>query len=222
MNRQLVIYGSLIYQTLFYLIKTPRIVRKIYRKSLWQGSKGSKILYLTFDDGPHPVITGQVLDMLRSFEAKASFFCIGDNVSKYPDMYQRIQSEGHAIGNHTFHHLNGWKTADEKYIQNVEKAAQVIDSHLFRPPYGKIRYSQKRKLMKGKLNMKIVMWTILSGDFDKNISPEQCCRYVIRDSGPGSIIVFHDSEKAQDRMLYALPRVLEHFSKLGYRFERLN
>jgi peptidoglycan/xylan/chitin deacetylase (PgdA/CDA1 family) len=178
-------------------------------------------LYLTFDDGPHPVITETVLNILKKYNAKASFFCIGDNVAKYPDTYQRILSEGHTIGNHTYNHLNGWKTGDEEYLSNTRRASELIQSRLFRPPYGKIKMSQKRKLMYGEMKMKIIMWSVLSGDFDKRLTPERCARYVIRSSKPGSIIVFHDSEKAAERMLFALPKVLEHFSALGYRFDRI-
>lgn len=206
---------------MFYLIKTPRIVRNIYRKSVWRIGLNKKILYLTFDDGPHPRITESVLDLLKKYQAKASFFCIGENVVKYPETYKRIISEGHAVGNHTFNHLNGWRTEDGHYVNNTQKAAKVIESRLFRPPYGKIKMSQRRRLMYGEMKMKIIMWSVLSGDFDRRVTPERCARYVVRSSRPGSIIVFHDSEKAADRMLYALPKVLEHFSALGYRFDRI-
>lgn len=129
--------------------------------------------------------------------------------------------EGHAVGNHTFNHLNGWKTKDSFYVNNARKATKVIESRLFRPPYGKIKLSQRRLLMYGEMKMKIIMWSVLSGDFDRRVSPDKCARYVIRSSKPGSIIVFHDSEKAAERMLHALPKVLEHFSALGYSFERI-
>ena len=206
---------------MFYLVKTPWWLRLLYRKCVWVKPSTEKVLYLTFDDGPHPEVTSFVLDELRKFGAKASFFCIGKNVLAHPAMYRRIQEEGHGIGNHTFNHLNGWKTTDEDYVKDIALAGQVINSKLFRPPYGKIRYSQVKKLTTAPFNFKLIMWSVLSADFDKSVSDEECLQYVLRNSKKGSIIVFHDSEKAFDRMRYALPRVLKHFHENGYRFEKL-
>jgi peptidoglycan/xylan/chitin deacetylase (PgdA/CDA1 family) len=180
-----------------------------------------KTIYLTFDDGPHPEITNFVLDTLKNHQAKASFFCIGDNVKKFPETFHRIIDEGHAIGNHTFNHLNGWKTSDELYLDNIAEASEWIDSTMFRPPYGRITRFQLSQLQKPRFQMKTIMWSVLSGDFDQKIAGEKCYQNVIRNSGNGAIVVFHDSEKAAVRMQYALPKVLKHFADLGFTFEKL-
>ncbi len=173
-------------------------------------------VYLTFDDGPHPSITPFVLDQLKAHNAKATFFCIGKNVSQYTDVYQRTIAEGHTVGNHTHNHLNGWFTKTEAYIDNIEKAAKLINSRLFRPPYGRIKRSQANRLMRKKPSYKIYMWDVLSGDFDIMLEPEKCLANVLENIEPGSIVVFHDSEKAWDRMSYALPHVLEYCTQQGW------
>jgi peptidoglycan/xylan/chitin deacetylase (PgdA/CDA1 family) len=206
---------------LFYFVKSPFWLKKVYSDLFWEIPTREKKLYLTFDDGPHPTITMQVLDLLKTFNAKATFFCIGNNIVKYPEVYKCIIDEGHAVGNHTFNHLNGWKTADELYLNDINKAMGYIDSNLFRPPYGRISRFQIQQLLKPKYQMKMVMWTVLSGDFDSDISAEKCLNNVLLSSKEGSIIVFHDSEKAAEKMLYALPKVLEHFSKKGFSFEKI-
>lgn len=175
---------------------------------------GRKIIYLTFDDGPHPVATPFVLEQLKNHQAKATFFCIGKNVQAYPDIYQRILEEGHQPGNHTQDHLNGWKTDIALYLENIQQAGKLIRSSLFRPPYGRISSAQARQLK----DYKVVMWTVLSGDFDTSLSKEKCLSNVLSQVSEGSIIVFHDSEKAWERMSFVLPVVLEHFSKKGYEF----
>jgi peptidoglycan-N-acetylglucosamine deacetylase len=182
---------------------------------------GDKVLYLTFDDGPHPDITGFVLDELKKYKARATFFCLGKNVVANPGVYKRIIDEGHAVGNHTFNHLDGWKTKDSKYLSDIREAANYIDSSLYRPPYGRITDFQVRQLLSVGYGYKIIMWSTLSGDFDKSISKEDCFQNVLLNSDDGSIIVFHDSEKARERMSFALPRVLEYFSGKGYRFEKI-
>jgi peptidoglycan/xylan/chitin deacetylase (PgdA/CDA1 family) len=195
-------------------------MRQLYRGLVWRVPAGSeKLIYLSFDDGPHPVATPFVLDELRKYDARATFFCIGKNVQKYPHIFRRVLMEGHRVGNHTHDHLNGWKTGDQRYLENVREAARLIDSDLFRPPYGKIGRLQSTLLRKAPFHYKIVMWEVLSADFDKRISPQRCGKNVIRHARPGSIIVFHDSEKAFERVREALPAVLAHFSALGYRFE---
>ena len=206
---------------LFYFVKSPFWLKKIYSDLFWEIPEQEKKIFLTFDDGPHPVITLQVLDVLKTYNAKATFFCIGNNVVKYPEVYKRIIDEGHAVGNHTFNHLNGWKTADDLYLNDVDEAKDYIDSNLFRPPYGRISRFQIQQLLKPKYQMKMVMWTVLSGDFDRDISAEKCLNNVLLSTKAGSIVVFHDSEKAAEKMLYALPKVLEHFSKKGFSFEKI-
>lgn len=206
---------------MFYLVKSPWWLKKWYSGLVWDIPATEKILYLSFDDGPHPVATPFVLDELQKYEAKASFFCIGKNVEQYPKIYRRILEEGHRVGNHTHNHFNGWKVSDKKYFENIGQAAKYIDSDLFRPPYGKITKFQASLLQAPPYKYNIVMWDVLSADFDRSLSAEQCARNVIRHARPGSIIVFHDSEKAFDRLRGALPVVLQHFSGLGYRFRTI-
>jgi len=156
-----------------------------------------KMVYLSFDDGPHPVATPFVLDLLKKYQAKATFFCIGKNVAAYPDIYRRILDEGHAVGNHTHNHLNGWKTKDAVYLADISEAGKHIDSPLFRPPYGRITSFQAKHIAKAMKNEKarVIMWDVLSGDFDESLSPQQCSENVVLNAGKGSVIVFHDSEK---------------------------
>jgi peptidoglycan/xylan/chitin deacetylase (PgdA/CDA1 family) len=180
------------------------------------------VLYLSFDDGPHPVATPFVLEQLSNFNAKASFFCIGKNVQLYPDIYAVITEANHTIGNHTQNHMNGWKNTTDHYITDIQEATKSIHSNLFRPPYGRISFAQIKALRSNpSLPQDIVMWDVLSGDFDTTITGEQCANNVIQHGGPGSIIVFHDSAKAMDRLRIALPKVLLHFSKQGYQFKAL-
>jgi len=205
-----------------YFIKTPFWVRLIYRTCIWRKTNKERVLYLSFDDGPHPEATPFVLEQLSKFDAKASFFCIGKNVQLHPEIYNAIIAAGHVVGNHTQNHMNGWKNTTENYISEIQEATKVIHSNLFRPPYGRIRFSQiKAMRLHANLPQQIMMWDVLSGDFDTTITGEQCTQNVIQHAGPGSIIVFHDSAKAMDRLRIALPKVLTHFSKLGYQFKTL-
>jgi len=213
---------------MFYLIRMPWWLKKLYyspslfwRMPALPASQTAGTLYLTFDDGPHPVATPFVLEQLQKYNARGTFFCIGKNVKEYPQIYSRILMEGHRVGNHTWDHLNGWKTDDGRYLDNIREAAQLIDSDLFRPPYGRIRRFQTRLLEGAPRPFRIIMWDVLSADFDTSLTGERCVRNVIRYAQHGSIVVFHDSEKAFDRMRLALPAVLEHFSGLGYRFEAI-
>jgi len=228
---------------MFYTVKTPLLFKKIYPSLIWEKPTKEKILYLTFDDGPHQVATPFVLDQLKQYNAKATFFCIGKNVMQQQNVYRRILDEGHKAGNHTFDHLNGWRTNNTTYLKNIFEASKYIDSDLFRPPYGRITKFQASILQKingewsiGNKKKKeknediltihyspftIVMWTVLSGDFDEKISPERCLQNVILNSRPGNIIVFHDSTKAWSRMSFAFPKVLEHFSNEGFSFKTL-
>jgi peptidoglycan/xylan/chitin deacetylase (PgdA/CDA1 family) len=204
---------------MFYLVKTPWWLKKIYHSYTWDVDTQEQELFLTFDDGPHPTITPFVLEQLKRFNAFATFFCIGKNVSTYPEVYEQIVTEGHSVGNHTYNHLNGWKTDDKTYLENIAEASSIINSSLFRPPYGRIRSSQAKQIMQ--TGSKLIMWDVLSGDFDESLSKEKCLNNVIANSRSGSIIVFHDSEKAFPRLEYALPRTLDFFSNKGYRFRKL-
>ena len=204
------------------LITTPKILRLFYPSFLWEMPKGEKKLYLTFDDGPHPTITPQVLEILKKFNAKATFFCIGNNVNKYKETFEIIKKEGHSVGNHTFNHERGWKTKTSDYIKSVKEADALIQSPLFRPPHGRIKSSQIRAIKNLRIsesqNLKIVAWTVISYDWDKSLSPEDCFNNVIKNSDDGSIIVFHDSEKAVDNMIPALTKVLEYYTDKGFTF----
>ncbi len=197
---------------MLYWIKTNRIIKWIFPNYIWDISN-DKSVYLTFDDGPTPIITEWVLMQLKKYNVKATFFCIGDNIQKFPRIFNQIISEGHSIGNHTNNHLDGWKTTDKVYLANVNTCQLQITTrnsqicNLFRPPYGKITPSQSRQLRK--LGYKIIMWDVLSADFDTSISKEQCLQNVLKNIQTGSIIVFHDSTKAFERLEYVLPKVLE-------------
>jgi len=204
-----------------YLVKSPLLLKWYYPSLLWNKPRTEKVIYLTFDDGPIPNVTDFVLKTLKVFNAKATFFCIGDNITKHPEVFNRVKNHGHAIGNHTFNHLKGWITEDKTYTQNALKCQQLTQTNLFRPPYGRIKKSQISKLKAQIPELEIVMWDTLSGDFDISLSPEKCYHNVIKNTRNGSIIVFHDSLKAFDRLKYALPLVLKYFSEQGYRFSSL-
>ena len=198
--------------------KPPGIFKKIYPSLTWDIGVEEKEIFLTFDDGPHPLITPKVLDILDKHNAKAVFFCVGDNVRKYPETYSQILERGHKTGIHTYNHLNGWKTDNKSYLQNIEKSAKYINSNLFRPPYGRISPSQIKILKK---KYKIIMWSILTRDYDSAVSKQQCFEITINKTSPGSIVVFHDSEKAEKNMIYALPLFLDHFISRGYKFNTI-
>jgi peptidoglycan/xylan/chitin deacetylase (PgdA/CDA1 family) len=183
---------------------------------------GDKTIYLTFDDGPNSLATPFVLDTLRAFDACATFFCIGKNVREQHEIYKRIIDEGHKVGNHTFNHLNGWKTKDADYLDDIMQAKSYIDSDLFRPPYGKITGFQAKQLSAPAFGLKVVMWSVLSGDFDSKISKEKCLENVLLNTTDGNIVVFHDSQKAFEKLQYVLPLTLKHFSEKGFRFKALS
>jgi peptidoglycan/xylan/chitin deacetylase (PgdA/CDA1 family) len=221
----------------FYWIKTNALIKKIFSNYVWDVSNSENKIYLTFDDGPTPEITEWVLEELKKHNAKATFFCIGNNIEKYPDVFEKVINEGHSIGNHTFNHLNGWKTATVEYLENTklceeqilkynpsnsELAKQIynLKSAIFRPPYGKIKLSQSKKLRQ--LGYKIIMWDVLSADFDTSISKEKCLDNVIKNTKSGSIIVFHDSVKAFANLEYSLPKALKYWAAKGFIFERLD
>jgi peptidoglycan/xylan/chitin deacetylase (PgdA/CDA1 family) len=201
-----------------YTVRPNKLLKYFLQKALWRIPTAEKKIYLTFDDGPVPGVTPGVLDQLDKYGAKATFFCVGDNVKKNPVLFDELKKRGHAIGNHTFNHLDGWRTENERYFQNIEQCDLVTGSSLFRPPYGKLKRTQYTSLSE---KYTIVMWDVLAGDFDPETSPEKCLKNVISKTREGSIVVFHDSLKAKERMEYALPRVLKHFLEKGFTFEKL-
>jgi len=201
-----------------FFLKTPGLFRRLFPGYVWRMPATEHAVYLTFDDGPHPEVTPWVLDQLQAYEAKATFFCIGHNVALYPQIYERILAEGHSVGNHTYNHLNGWKAETEVYLEEVRATAALVSSRLFRPPYGRIRGAQAEGISSAldRADAQIIMWDVLSADFDRSFTPARCARTVIRHTEPGSIIVFHDSEKARVNLEGALPRVLEAFRERAY------
>jgi len=204
-----------------YLVKTPFWLRCIYPSLVWRKLNDSNKIYITFDDGPIPIVTDFVINTLKMYEASATFFCIGDNIRKHPDVFKRLKDEGHRVGNHTFNHLRGWATDDREYLQNVAKCQDLVQSNLLRPPYGRIKKSQISLIKDAYPDMNIIMWDVLSGDFDQKLSPEKCLENVIKHTRPGAIIVFHDSLKAFERLEYVLPRALKFWKSKGYIFEKL-
>lgn len=198
-----------------YLINSPFFIRWYYRNVTFNKSRKEKRVYLTFDDGPIPKVTPFILDILAKYDIKATFFCVGENISKHPAIFNRLRQEGHRIGNHTHNHLRGWDSSDAEYLANVAQCHTHTQSNLFRPPYGRAKKSQLKELEK---NYQIIFWDVLSGDFDTKLSPEKCYRNVIRYTKNGSIIVFHDNIKAIPRVEYALPKVIEKLLAEGYSF----
>jgi len=253
-----------------YFVKTPWWLKKFYPQLIWNKARTTKTIFLTFDDGPIPIVTPWVIKTLKSFNAKATFFCIGDNIQKHYAIFLQLKADGHAIGNHTYNHLKGWATADDVYVNNFNKCQTLTQTNLFRPPYGRIKRSQIREIQNLKFkiqnqesknskiknqklnqqlttnysplstnhslvptttnfplatnhlplpNQKIIMWDVLSGDFDIKLSPEICLKHVLKHTENGSIVVFHDSLKAWDRLEYVLPKALAYWQKLGFKFE---
>ncbi len=198
----------------------PKLIQRLYPERIWAFSRSSNSVYLTFDDGPIPEVTPWVLDELKKHNAKATFFCIGENVQKHPEIFKRIITEGHAVGNHTFNHLMGTKTETSTYIENILLAEALIDSKLFRPPYGKIS-SKQAKILQQK-GFKIVMWDIISYDFDANICEEECLQNVLKNTKPGSVVVFHDSLKAEKNLRFVLPKVLEFIKSQQLTCDKFN
>lgn len=210
-------------------VKTNRFIKWLFPKYTWDIPNNSNKIYLTFDDGPTPEITEWVLKLLKEEAIKATFFCIGNNIEKHPQIFQKVLQDGHAIGNHTYNHLKGWKTEKEEYIENTKSCEKIIKdytkdidrrSKLFRPPYGKIKFSQARTLRK--LGYKIVMWDVISVDYDKNSTPKRCLQNVIKNTASGSVIVFHDSVKAFDNLKFALPEAIRYLKDKGFIFDRID
>ncbi len=200
------------------IVNPPKYLRFIYGHTIWHVENSKKELFLTFDDGPIPELTPWVLDTLKSFNAKATFFCVGDNVRKHPELYDQISAEGHGTGNHSYSHKNGLRMSVRWYIKDVFKAGKYIETDLFRPPYGCIRVWARRIL---KMRYRIIMWDILSMDYDQSLEPREVVRNVIKNMKSGSIVVFHDNLKAKKNLEYALPRILDYYSKRGYTFVNL-
>lgn len=210
-------------------VKTPLVAKKMFPNYVWDIPTNDKVLYLTFDDGPTPEITNWTLNTLKEYNAKATFFCIGNNIEKHPEIFQNILNEGHAIGNHTNNHIKGWKTKAKDYIENTLEAENIITNQIqdsefriqnfFRPPYGQITPKQGNKLLE--LNYKIIMWDVLSFDWDKDVSKETCLKNVTSNATNGSIVVFHDSIKASKNMQYALPKVMAYYNEKGFVFKSL-
>ncbi len=209
----------------FYWIKTNWVIKKLFHNYIWDLPNNDKIVYLTFDDGPTPKITEWTLAQLKNYNAKATFFCIGNNIEKHPEIFDKIIKENHSIGNHTFNHLKGWETTNEIYIENTLLCDSelvknnYLDCKLFRPPYGRIKKQQATALKK--LGYKIIMWDVLSADFDPFITPQKCLENVLSNVKSGSIIVFHDSEKAFINLEFVLPKSLAFLKENGFRFEAI-
>lgn len=210
-------------------VKTNKLIKTIFPKYIWDIPNHENKVYLTFDDGPTPEITKWVLEILKEHNIKATFFCIGNNIEKHPELFLKVIEDGHSIGNHTYNHLKGWKTRTGEYVENTERCEKAIrsysenrnqESKIFRPPYGKIKFSQSKALRK--LGYKIIMWDIISVDYDKNITPEKCLENVIKNTVSGSIIVFHDSVKAFENLKFALPKAIHYLKSKGFIFEKID
>ena len=210
----------------FFMIKIPKIIKHLFFNQIWNIPNSENTIYLTFDDGPTPEITERVLEILDKHQIKATFFCIGDNVRKHPEIVQKILSKQHSVGNHTYSHLKGWRTPTKTYINNTEACRMKLNSQftiqnsqIFRPPYGKITPWQSFKLRK--LGYKIIMWDVLSKDYAASISAEMCYENVIKNVSSGSIIVFHDSNKAKENVLNSLEKTIETLKSKGFKFEKI-
>ena len=207
-----------------YLHKTSSLLKKMFSHYEWDVPNTHNTIYLTFDDGPIPIVTPWVLQILKEYNAKATFFGVGENVVRYPEIFAKILEQGHIVGNHTFNHMDGWRCSAQDYLSNIEKCQKAISLKtaegikLFRPPYGRINRKASRKIAN---DFKIVMWDVLSADYDTKLMPEQCLKKTIKATISGSIVLFHDSLKARNNLQYVLPKYLEHFSKLGYNFDLL-
>lgn len=201
-----------------YFFKTPKILKFLLNGCLWQVTTDKKEIYLTFDDGPIPEVTPWILELLKKYDAKSTFFCVGSNVRLYPRIYQNILENGHTTGNHTYNHCNGWLTSRGDYTQNVDKAAEWVESNLFRPPYGKLTPGQYLEIKK---KYTIVMWDVLSGDFDPELTPEKCIQELKKNTKPGSIVVFHDNVKSFRLLKEVLPDMLDYWRREGFEFKSL-
>jgi len=207
------------------LYKTPKIIQKLFPSLKWKVNTAEKVIYPTFDDGPIPELTHELLSILNDFDAKATFFCVGDNIRKHPRIFKSILDQGHTVGNHTFNHLKAWKTDNDSYLQNVHLCQYEIEKHssqskkIFRFPYGQFNLKLAQKLIE--MDYELIMWDVLSKDYNTSISAERILQKSIEHSNNGSIIVFHDNLKAKNKILQFLPMYLKHFSDIGYKFKKL-
>ena len=204
---------------MFYAVKTPKLLTYLFSSLIWKIPNDNKTVYLTFDDGPTEKVTRKILEVLKNEKVKASFFCVGKNVEKYPDLFACIKAEGHAVGNHTNTHLNGWKTNKKQYLEDVEEADKLIKSNLFRPPYGKLNWRSKKDLQR---KYKIVMWDVAGGDFDPYLSIKDVVKNIINNVNPGSIVVLHDNQKFMAKTVEALPIIIKELKAKKYRFGLIN
>lgn len=201
-----------------YFVRSPKLFELLYPELIWRMPDADKKLYLTFDDGPDKTVTPLLLDILDQFKAKATFFCVGKKVEKFPELIKQIKDAGHSVGNHTYSHLKGKNVSTESFLENISACNNLLLTRLFRPPFGSIKRNQIKQL---KDQYKIYMWSVLPGDFDQNISKEKCLHRSIKYTSDGTIIVYHDNEKTKEKVLYTIPKYIEHFQKLGYTFEAL-
>ncbi len=197
-------------------MRAPGIFKIFFRNFIWRYKSKVKKVYLTFDDGPIPESTLWTLNLLREKDVKATFFCVGENVYKHPELYQKILDDNHAVGNHTYNHLKAWSVDTSTYLENVNKASDLIKSNLFRPPYGQIKSTQVKRLLP---EYKLIMWDVLSGDYRKDISPEKCYQDVLKTVRSGSIILFHNHIKSEKNMRYSVPRLIDELKLQGYEFD---
>ena len=193
--------------------QVPEIIKALWRTPVWRIKSAEKVIYLTFDDGPNPQVTPKVLDILDQWNVKATFFCVGENVMKFPGLFQEVKKRGHSVGNHTYNHLRGHKTSVREYAENVWKAHELIQSSLFRPPHGRITFRQVNKLKK---DFEIIMWDFITYDFDRRVKPAEILNEIKKRSRSGSVVVFHDSEKAHSNVLATLPDALKFWKENGY------
>ncbi|MFM2156626.1 MAG: hypothetical protein RL516_1375 [Bacteroidota bacterium] len=200
------------------MVRPPFFLRWIYPNAIWNLPSERKVVYLTFDDGPTPVVTEKIVELLEEYDAKATFFCIGKNIEQHPELLKLVKSKGHHIGSHTYSHMNGWESNITDYLTDYQKGRELVGSNLFRPPYGRILLNPLQTIQK---QDKVIMWDILSKDYDASLTPEAVLNNVLKNIEPGAIIVFHDSEKAKKNVLAVLPQLLQNLKQQGYTMEAI-
>jgi peptidoglycan/xylan/chitin deacetylase (PgdA/CDA1 family) len=200
------------------MVRLPKYLRCIYPNAIWNLPSDSKVVYLTFDDGPTPEVTEEVLQILENYQAKATFFCIGKNIEQHPELFKLVQTKAHHIGSHSYSHLNGWKSNAADFLNDYHKGRELAQSNLFRPPYGRLLLKPLQIIQK---QDKVIMWDILSKDYNESLTPETVLNNILRNIKPGAIIVFHDSEKAKKNVLAVLPQLLQNLKQQGYAMEAI-